>query len=168
MSESKPKKESAWIGEFKCGEDSVWGKDIKFKHGKRIVLAIIIGFGLFVWMSSESESERIERIQARAAPQQDLINVEKFRATGITREIEPFITGVTGYDSILKIDIDRELALSMRTNPLDTKRAVQTWMNVWRGITGEPVVTVDVEWEGIAIATGDFSLFDGDQVKIYD
>ena len=41
-------------------------------------------------------------------------------------------------------------------------------MGIWKQVTNSPLVTVEVEWEGVPIAMGDVSFFGGgDQVKIY-
>ena len=99
---------------------------------------------------------------------QDLKNVKTFCSLAIAKESESFIPRVVANQSILTIHVNRTMALTMKRGSLDTKRAVLGWMKMWRQITGHRVVSVYVEWEGVAIATGDFSLFGGgDRVTIH-
>ena len=98
---------------------------------------------------------------------EDLSNARQFCTDGITKGIAPNVSRVVGYGSILEIHVDREMAIAMQRSTLDTKRTVLVWMKLWKQITGKPSVMVEVEWEGIPIVTGDFSLFGGDQVEIH-
>ena len=78
------------------------------------------------------------------------------------------ISKVVAYGSILEVHVDRAMALTMKSSPLDAKRAVMVWMGVWKRDYRSRVVTVEVEWEGVPVATGDFSFSGGgDQVTIH-
>ena len=145
------------------------------KHPWAIVVLVMV---LFAWAvqtdeevkvgSATPSSENRHQKDSEDRRQKDLKNVRNFRKVGITKEIAPFISTVVAYESILTIYINRKMALAMKRDPLDTKRAVLTWMRVWKTITGKPIVTVDVEWDGIPIATGGVSFFGGeDQVEIH-
>ena len=169
-----------WIGTGSAADKFVRGHPWS-------VMGLCLVFLLVLWVLPGTDEERAEAVLPMApalmawepgegpscermagGPAEDLNNVKAFCADGITKEIAPMISRVVAYGEILKIHVDQTMALAMKRSPLDTKRAVMTWMSVWRRITGSRVVTVEVEWEGVPVATGDFSSFGGgDQVTIH-
>ena len=129
--------------------------------GKRFVIGVVLS-GLFMGASFGTSCERTV-----GGSSKDLENARAFCATAIPEDAEQWVSRVVAYESILTVHVNRMMALTMKRSSLDTKRAVLNWMKAWKRITGERVVTVEVEWEGVAIATGDFSLSGGDQVTVH-
>ena len=103
-----------------------------------------------------------------SGPSKDRTNARVFCTNGIPQEVAHQISRVVAQETFLTIHIDRELALEMRRNSLDAQRAMRAWIGIWKQVTNSPLVTVEVEWEGVPIAMGDVSFFGGgDQVTIY-
>ena len=95
----------------------------------------------------------------------DLDHLEAFCAAAIPKGLQ--IVGARAFESLVWIQINRELADTMRADRLSTESVVKTWMAQWRAALGKGhAVTVYVQWQDIEIAKGDTSLLSGDVVTV--
>ncbi len=58
-------------------------------------------------------------------------------------------------ESLLFVNLTRDLADLLRTDQLTTEVIVNQWLDSWRTITGWRAVTVNVAWQGANVVTGD-------------
>ncbi|MYK39309.1 MAG: hypothetical protein F4049_03720 [Gemmatimonadetes bacterium] len=93
----------------------------------------------------------------------DLQNVKRFCSQAV---VEGTVVGAYAKREILWVKINGLMARGMDQDPLSSERLVKTWMKGWKKITGEPVVTIYVEWGDIEIAKGQTTAFSGDKVNL--
>ena len=95
--------------------------------------------------------------------QKDLQNVKTF-CDPLPKGV---IVGVSAMDMLLWVKVNRASANLMRVDRLTTKQIVLNWMQLWKKISDSPVVTVEVEWKDVEIASGQTTVFSGDKVTIH-
>lgn len=96
--------------------------------------------------------------------QKDLDNVQKFCNGAIPKNSG--VVSVMAMDSLLWVDVTRQVAEQMRADRLTTEQIVKNWMKVWKKLSGSQAVTVYVQWQDVDIATGETTFFSGDKVTI--
>jgi hypothetical protein len=67
-------------------------------------------------------------------------------------------------ESLLWLKVSKPMANAMLADKLQAEQLVRSWMKGWRTVSGQPVVTIYVEWMDVQIAKGDTTLLRGDQV----
>jgi len=95
--------------------------------------------------------------------ERDLENVDSFCKQGIRAGA---VVSAYANGTILRVKVSRGMADGMRADRLSAEQLVRLWMKGWKQNTGEPVVSVTVKWEDVEIATGETTIFSGDQVTI--
>lgn len=96
-------------------------------------------------------------------------SIDKDRVRTFCERMIPSDLGVTsarGYETLLWIQVPREVAAGMRADRLSTEQIVKNWMRGWKQLAGSQAVTVYVKWQDVEIAKGDTSVFSGDVVTI--
>ena len=92
----------------------------------------------------------------------DLQNVKRFCSEAIPEKI---VVGAYAMDMMLWVKVNQTTAQTLLSDTLRSERIIRTWMKGWKQITGEPVVTIYVEWDDIEIAKGQTTAFSGDKVS---
>ena len=133
----------------------------------RLCKGFVVGMILIACMGISFGKPVCERASWSKSAE-DLVNVKELCATAMPAALDSLVDRVEAYGLQLYIHVkSKELAYKMRLDPLSTKRLVLSWMGHWKRINDSPVVTVTIEWDGVKIATGDTSVFSGDQVEIH-
>ncbi len=70
-------------------------------------------------------------------------------------------------EMLLWVKVNRASADLLRLDPLTTKQLVLNWMKLWKQISESSVVTVEVGWKDVEIASGQTGVFSGDKVTIH-
>lgn len=76
------------------------------------------------------------------------------------------VTGVVAQQSLLTILITRDAAYAMRMDRLIAEQLVHTWMRGWKIESGSQAVSLTIKYGDVEIATGETTLFRGDQVTV--
>lgn len=95
--------------------------------------------------------------------QKDLQNVKTF-CDPLPKGV---IVGVSAMEMLLWVKVNRASADLLRLDPLTTKQLVLNWMKLWKQISESSVVTVEVGWNDVEIASGQTGVFSGDKVTIH-
>lgn len=94
----------------------------------------------------------------------DLDRLRNFCAQGI---LAGAVTSASAMDALLWLKVSEDLARAIRADRLKGEQLVLTWMKGWRQQWGRPTVSVTLEWRDVEIATGETTVFSGDQVTIH-
>jgi hypothetical protein len=111
-------------------------------------------------VSGKSETCR----EAVGQTQQDVNNALAFCKGSIPKDLD--VQGVMAMESLLWVEITRQVANVMMADKLTTEQVVKNWMSAWKKHSGSKSVTVYVEWGDVEIAKGDTTIFSGDKVTV--
>ena len=97
---------------------------------------------------------------------EDLSNIRRFCDLAMTEEMAAVTVNVNARESLLFVNVTQDLASLLRADRHTTEVIVGLWLDSWRAITSRRAVTVNVEWQGTDVVTGDTTIVGENRVRI--
>lgn len=96
--------------------------------------------------------------------QKDVDRLKVFCGAAIPKDAG--VVQARAMETLLWIQVNRDMANALRIDRLSTEQIVKNWMRAWKGLSGSAAVTVYVQWQDVDVVKGDTSMFSGDVITI--
>ena len=95
---------------------------------------------------------------------EDLRHIRQFCDRAMTAEMAAVTVSVNARESLLFVNVTRDLADLLRADRLTTDVILDLWLDTWRAITDRRAVTV--AWQGAEVVIGDTTILEENRVRI--
>ena len=134
------------------------------------VIAIVVGVLAWGIVSGDAAAQTRGQHAVCGAIQgytaEDLRHIRQFCDQAMTEEMAAVTVSVNARESLLFVNVTRDLADLLRADRLTTDVILDLWLDTWRAITDRRAVTVTVAWQGADVVVGDTTILGENRVRI--